>query len=84
MNKILSGGTTEPKLPSIMAIASALGVSADYLIYGESKPLPGLSPLELDLLHKFNAIGDDARARIINQLNFEYMNVAPIKEDDAG
>lgn len=34
--KIMSGDTQEPKLPALMAIAHALGVSVDYLIYGRT------------------------------------------------
>lgn len=34
LRKILAGATTEPKLPALMAIASALDVSVDWLIYG--------------------------------------------------
>lgn len=40
VNKILSGDTEEPKLPAIMALAEALDVSADYLIYGERRDQP--------------------------------------------
>lgn len=40
LNKILCGGTKEPKLPAIIAIANALNVSADYLIYGSSRDFP--------------------------------------------
>lgn len=36
INKIFSGDTKEPKLPAFMAIASALGTSVDYLVYGIS------------------------------------------------
>ena len=34
LRKILSGNTTEPKLPAFIAIASALNTSVDYLVYG--------------------------------------------------
>lgn len=34
LRKILSGSTTEPKLPAFIAIASALNTSVDYLVYG--------------------------------------------------
>ena len=40
VNKILSGDTEEPKLPAIMALAEALDVSVDYLIYGERRDQP--------------------------------------------
>ena len=45
LRKILSGGTKEPKLPALMAIASALGTSVDYLVYGRTTTL---SPFDLD------------------------------------
>lgn len=44
LRKILSGGTQEPKLPALMAIASALGTSVDFLVYGRSS---SASPFEL-------------------------------------
>lgn len=37
LNKILSGSTQEPKLPAIAALADALDVSLDYLVFGERK-----------------------------------------------
>lgn len=37
INKIFSGDTQEPKLPAFMSIASALGTSVDYLVYGLSR-----------------------------------------------
>ena len=51
INKILSGNTREPKLPAIMAVADALGVSVDYLIYGqhEKKRITLAESLELSV-----------------------------------
>ncbi|MGN0181417.1 MAG: helix-turn-helix domain-containing protein [Candidatus Ornithomonoglobus sp.] len=35
LSKILSGNTKDPQMSNIMKIAKALGVTADYLVYGE-------------------------------------------------
>ena len=49
LNKILSGDTQEPKLPALMAIAHALGVSVDWLIYGRTAAaVPADEPLTAD------------------------------------
>lgn len=37
LNKILSGDSKDPQISSIIRIAKALQVSADYLIFGEEK-----------------------------------------------
>ena len=49
LNKIMSGDTQEPKLPALSAIAHALGVSVDYLIYGRTAaPAPSGEDLTED------------------------------------
>lgn len=70
LNKILSGGTTEPKLPAIMAIASALNVSTDYLIYGEQRTADlSLSPDELRLLSAYRALNQQGKEYILQTLD---------------
>lgn len=36
LSKILSGNTKDPQMSNIMKIAKALGVTADFLVYGET------------------------------------------------
>lgn len=40
LNKILGSETKEPTLSTIINIADALGVSVDYLLFGENKKSP--------------------------------------------
>lgn len=63
VNKILSGDTLEPKLPAMMAIASALNVSIDWLIYGTSVQAPSVAS---SLSPRLHALADS-----LNQLNEE-------------
>ena len=53
VNKILSGATTEPKLPAFMALASVLGTSVDFLVYGVSAPPYNLNPEEENLIANY-------------------------------
>ena len=63
VNKILSGDTLEPKLPALMAIASALDVSVDWLIYGAGVQAPAAA---LALSPRLRALAD-----ALDQLNEE-------------
>ena len=70
LNKILSGGTKEPKLPAIMAIAEALGVSADYLIYGvERSEGASVSTCEAALLDGFRSLNPEGQEKILSYVN---------------
>lgn len=69
LRKILSGGTTEPKLPALMSIASALNTSVDYLVYGKSqenekKPAPIGNELDAELLKKLMSLTPDEIAKV--------------------
>lgn len=69
LNKILSGETTEPKLPAIMAIASSLGVSADYLIYGvRDSSSVSLSPDESRLLDLYRDLNPQGKEYILQTI----------------
>lgn len=65
LNKILSGDTLEPKLPAMMAVASALDISIDWLIYGANGHTPAASPLSpqlqalADALDRLNEEGQE-------------------------
>lgn len=58
LNKILSGDTQEPKLPALMAIAHALGVSVDYLIYGRHPQPPAAPDIEAAKVALFGGDGE--------------------------
>ena len=62
VNKILSGDTKEPKLPAFMSIASALGTSVDYLVYGTTPSSPSeLKKDEKDLIDYYRDASEDSR-----------------------
>lgn len=65
LRKILAGATTEPKLPALMAIASALGVSVDWLIYGSASDyrLPADLKILSDALAQLN---DEGREKLLD------------------
>lgn len=72
LNKILSGDTSEPKLPALMSIAHALGVSVDYLIYGKSeKPVvsDGFTDDERKLLDLFRLLNPEGREKALDLLD---------------
>lgn len=63
LRKILSGGTKEPKLPALMAIASALGTSVDYLVYGRTTTLSSfdLNQEEINLVMDYRDSPDEVQ-----------------------
>jgi transcriptional regulator with XRE-family HTH domain len=63
INKILTGDTKEPKLPALMAIASALGVSVDFLIYGK---VGTLEEKEAELLLIYNRLNEEGREKLLD------------------
>lgn len=63
VNKILSGDTKEPKLPALMSIASALGVSVDYLIYGRQSNLEEGASYMVKL---FSSLNEEGREKVIS------------------
>lgn len=64
VNKILSGDTVEPKLPGFMAIASALGTSVDFLVYGKEQSSPVLSPAEQQLVNDFRSLNEEGQEKV--------------------
>lgn len=50
LSKILAGVTKEPSVESVIKIAHALGVTADYLIFGEESTI---TPTEQELLSAY-------------------------------
>lgn len=70
LRKILSGGTKEPKLPALMAIASALGTSVDYLVYGRTTTLSSfdLNQEEINLVMDYRDSTDEIREEVAGML----------------
>lgn len=72
INKILSGDTQEPKLPALMAIASALGTSVDYLVYGASNSasvIQKIKPEEEQLLADYRDASEEIRGAAAGMLH---------------
>ncbi|MBS7229065.1 MAG: helix-turn-helix transcriptional regulator [Eubacteriales bacterium] len=67
VNKIFSGDTKEPKLPAVIALANALNVSVDYLIYGEYKA-PALSSTKTRLLKSFRAFNAEGQEKVLSYI----------------
>lgn len=70
VNKILSGDTLEPKLPALMAIASALDVSVDWLIYGSSVQVSAsslaLSPQLQTLADALDQLNEEGQEKLLD------------------
>lgn len=61
VNKILSGATTEPKLPAFMSLASVLGTSVDFLVYGVTSSPYNLNPEEKDMIDNYRLASEESR-----------------------
>lgn len=65
LRKLLAGATTEPKLPALMAIATALDVSVDWLIYGTAADIR--LPADLKALSDALAqLNDEGREKLLD------------------
>ena len=70
LRKILSGGTTEPKLPALMAIAAALDTSVDFLVYGRMPKIDAkLSQAEFDVIKAYRELNEEGQ-----ELVFDYVD----------
>lgn len=85
INKILAGNTKEPKLPAFIAIAEALNVSADYLIYGEAAFAEHrVTAPDLELLEKYHQLDERGREAVDETLAREWKASAePRVQNDA-
>lgn len=85
VNKIMAGGTKEPKLPAFIAIAHALGVSVDYLIYGPAAADGVVSSDDLLIIKKYRALDERGKAAVDATIDREYMESTRLKAaaDDA-
>ncbi len=73
LNKLLGSETREPSITTIIKIAHALGVTADYLIFGEETTI---TAAEHKLLSAYRAHPDMQPA--INKM----LDIAPVKGGD--
>lgn len=76
-------GKREPNFATLCKLADFFGVTVDALL-GRSVSVVksvGLPPSDADLLHKFHALNDVDRARILNMLDFDYR--AAISQESA-
>ena len=79
LSKIFAGITKDPKIGTLIAIAEALNVSVDYLIYGKISRYD-ITPNEIEIIQKYRQLDADGKQRIENQLNFE---VEQIKDKES-
>ena len=75
--KIFAGITTDPKLSNMEAIANALNVSIDFLIYGPQQE--SFDSDELLHIKKYRLLDADGKERIDTMLDME---VAQLKRKD--
>lgn len=68
--KILGSETKDPQISSIIKIAHALDVSADYLVFGESRA-PGfeLSASERTLIENFRSLNSEGQEKVLSYEN---------------
>lgn len=85
-----------PTIPQLCKLAEGMGMTVNDLLekvddmpidLGESVPMlsrftPDLTPEEADLLHKYRALDESGRGRVLNVLNYEY-NALPGSETDS-
>lgn len=64
LSKILSGETKDPQISNIIKIAHALGVSADYLIYGKDMIFEYPSDKELDHIKKYRSLNENGKYKV--------------------
>lgn len=68
--KILGSETKDPQISSIIKIAHALDVSADYLVFGEVRsPSAALSLVESELVDNFRALNDEGQEKVVSYVN---------------
>lgn len=67
-------GRRDPSFATLQAICDFFGVSADCLLGRPSLGVrpSALAPVDAELLRKFHALNQQAQARILNSLDFEY------------
>lgn len=66
LNKILGSETKKPQIQSMLGIAEALGVTADYIVYGEESQPQTANPLHQTLLDHFNQLNDAGQQHVLD------------------
>ena len=84
LRKILAGATTEPKLPAMIAIATALGVSVDWLLYGTPVPAAGPSPEIQALEAALAQLNEEGREKLLDYAADLVASGRYIKTDTTG
>lgn len=68
INKLFAGNTSDPKISTIIQLASAFDCSIDELVYGEITP----NKEEQDLVEKYRKLDEKGKNTVIYILNNEY------------
>lgn len=74
VSKIFAGITTDPKIGTLIAIADALNINIDYLIYGkrEINDDATFSDSEQEIIIKYRALDERGKANVLAILEQEY------------
>lgn len=82
--KILGSETRDPQISNIIKISQALGVSADYIIFGETQNLkkspPPLSAEEKMIIDSYRKFNTDGKKHLIEQITM--MNTSGLYNED--
>lgn len=72
ISKIFAGITTDPKIGTLIAIADALDVNIDYLIYGKNEINTNdtFSEKESNLIKKYRQLTAEQQGAIENSINY--------------
>lgn len=70
LSKIFAGITKDPKIGTLIAIAEALNISVDYLIYGEVSK-QDISNSELEHIKKYRQLDADGKYEIDRMIDIK-------------
>lgn len=71
LSKIFAGITKDPKIGTLIAIARALNISVDYLIFGEISKYD-ITNTELEYIKKYRALDERGKENVDETLEREY------------
>jgi transcriptional regulator with XRE-family HTH domain len=70
LSKILGSETKDPQISNIIKIANALGVSADYLVFGSgSSSESSFTATEISLVEDFRTLNDEGQEKVLTYVN---------------
>lgn len=86
LSKLLAGIIKEPKIGTLIAIADALGVSANFLAYGKDPVSQNfsLSATEIEHIKKYRALDERGKRSVDIVLNDQYDCLYPESEKEIG